>query len=314
LQLVDGDISAISRLVYELCGLTLDTSKGYLIQSRLGGIAEAAGCATFTELAYRARAADNQTIRTAIVDAITTQETLFFRDQSPFETLQFKVLPDLVDSRSGSPSAKRLRILSAACSTGQEPYSIAITLSETLPNVACWDINILGVDICNAAIRQASKGWFAEHEIQRGMKPHLLMKYFHREPNGWQVKDELRGMMSFSRRNLLEPMVDVGPFDIIFCRNVAIYFDAKTRRDLFFRLADRLTPSGCLFVGSSECLSDLGPRFVPCNRCRGTYYQPAMPLGASPGPRTEGNERSGLASLTTPQMARGIGAGLSATP
>jgi chemotaxis protein methyltransferase CheR len=308
LQVSDGDISAISRLVHELCGLTLDTSKEYLIQSRLGGIAEATGCATFAELAYRARCANNQAIRTAIVDAITTHETLFFRDQSPFETLQYKVLPDLIDARSGGPYAKRLRILSAACSTGQEPYSIAITLCETLPNVACWDVNVLGIDISNAAIRQASLGWYAEHEIQRGMKPHLLTKYFRPERNGWKVKDELRGMTSFSRRNLLEPMADLGPFDIIFCRNVAIYFDPQTRRDLFFRLVDRLKPDGYLFVGSSECLSDLGPQFVPCHRCRGTYYHGSMavtPSGTCPGPRIDEDGRSRLARRTQPQTARG---------
>ncbi|MCE5266910.1 MAG: protein-glutamate O-methyltransferase CheR [Planctomycetaceae bacterium] len=274
MQVIDGDILAISRLVYELCGLTLDASKGYLIESRLGDIAKTAGCANFAELAQKARSADGRAIQTAIIDAITTQETLFFRDQSPFDTLQYKVLPDLIDARAGTPFARRLRILSAACSTGQEPYSIAITLCETLPDAALWNINIQGVDISNAAIRQASYGHFADIEMQRGMKPHLMTKYFQREPGGWKAKDELRAMMTFSRRSLLQPIADMGPFDVIFCRNVAIYFDAPTRRELFFRLADRLTPDGCLFVGSSECLVDLGPRFAPRHHCRGTYYQP----------------------------------------
>ncbi|MEN6452283.1 MAG: protein-glutamate O-methyltransferase CheR [Thermoguttaceae bacterium] len=293
----DGDIQAISRLVYDLCGLTLDGSKGYLIESRLGEIATAARCGNFAELAQKARSPEGRTIQTAIVDAITTQETLFFRDESPFDTLQYKVLPDLIDARTRTPLARRLRILSAACSTGQEPYSLAMTLRETIPDIALWNISILGVDISNAAIRQASYGVFANHEIQRGMKPRLLQKYFHPEGNSWKANDDLRAMLTFTRRNLLQPISDLGPFDIIFCRNVAIYFDATTRRDLFFRLADRLAPDGCLFVGSSECLVDLGPRFSPRHHCRGSYYQPASTGGSTP-----------ILNVTTPQF---VPAGLS---
>lgn len=276
MQAIDGDITAISRLVRDLCGLKLDESKGYLIESRLGTIAQTAGCANFSELAYKARSPDNHSIQTAIIDAITTQETLFFRDESPFEVLRNKVLPDLIDARANTNRARRLRILSAASSTGQEPYSIAVTIAETIPDAAIWDVNILGVDISNAAVRKASQGIYSEHEIRRGMQPQLLEKYFHAAPGGWKINDNIRAMASFARRNLLQPFTDLGPFDVIFCRNVAIYFDADTRRDLFFRLAHRLAPDGCLIVGSSECLVDLGPRFIPQHHCRGTYYQPAM--------------------------------------
>lgn len=278
--MIDGDITAISQLVRDLCGLTLDGSKGYLIESRLGDIAKAHGCASFTELAMQARSPNQRAIQTAIVDAITTQETLFFRDETPFDTLQFKVIPDLIDAHAGTSAARKLRILSAACSTGQEPYSLAITMAETIPNIALWDINIHGIDISNEAIRLASAGHFANYEVQRGMKPGLLAKYFQSSAGGWKAKDELRGMLTFTRRNLLQPLIDLGPFDIIFCRNVAIYFDAETRKDLFFRLADRLTPGGYLFVGSSECLVDLGPRFTPHHHCRGTFYRPSL-AGAS---------------------------------
>jgi chemotaxis protein methyltransferase CheR len=282
LQITSEDISAIARIVQELCGLTLDATKGYLIESRLATIATAAGCATFQDLAQKARLPSNQTLRHEIIDAITTQETLFFRDDSPFAALQHKALPDLIDGKARTAFPKRLRIWSAACSTGQEPYSLAMTLSEILPAVATWDINILGTDISNAAIRQASMGQYAKHEIQRGMKTPLLTKYFREESAGWRIKDELRGMVTFARRNLLEPFANLGPFDVIFCRNVAIYFNAETRRNLFLRLAERLTPTGYLFVGSSECLTDLGPQFVPQHHCRGTYYQPHKPAAAAP--------------------------------
>jgi chemotaxis protein methyltransferase CheR len=282
LQATADDILAVSRLVRDLCGLTLDASKGYLIESRLGEIARAAGCASFTELAYKAGAAGDRLLQNAIIDAITTQETLFFRDSSPFDALQHKVLPDLIDRRAGAPRAKRLRVWSAGCSTGQEPYSIAMTLCEAIPDVSSWDINVLGTDISNAAIRQASMGRYAKHEIQRGMKPHLLARHFREEAGGWKVKDQLRAMVTFGRRNLLEPFVDLGPFDVIFCRNVAIYFDPPTRRDLFRRVADRLTRDGRLFVGSSECLLDLGLQFLPQHYCHATYYLPQAPTTAAP--------------------------------
>lgn len=275
--MTSDDIHAISQLVHSLCGLVLDETKGYLIESRLSRMAATAGCATYRELAEKSRRPGHQALQHEIIDAITTQETLFFRDSSPFDALQFKVLPDLIDhfNRNGLP--KRLRLWSAAASTGQEAYSLAMTLRETLPDIRAWNITILGTDISNAAIRQASRGAYAKHEILRGMKPTLLPRYFRETAEGWQVKDELRAMVTFARRNLLEPLADLGSFDVIFCRNVAIYFDAVARRSLFLRLAERLTPAGCLFTGSSECLNDLGPQFTPQHHCRASFYQPQKP-------------------------------------
>jgi chemotaxis protein methyltransferase CheR len=277
MQVTAEDVSFVARLVDELCGVVLDDSKGYLIESRLGELARSTGCKSFQELAHKARYNRDRDLQGRIVDAITTQETLFFRDNSPFEALQYRILPDLIDGRKGTAAAKRLRFWSAACSTGQEPYSIAMALSEMLPDLATWDIQILATDISDAAIKQASLGRYARHEIQRGLPPRMLAKYFHEQPDGWKVKDQLRGMISYQRRNLHEPFLGIGPFDVIFCRNVAIYFDAAKRRDLFLRLADRLTPDGCLFVGASESLLDLGPRFIPHNHCRATYYRPNLP-------------------------------------
>ena len=274
MQVTSEDIPAVARLVRELCGIVLDQTKGYLIDSRLSRLTEATGCVTFRDLVAKARAPGNAALRGEIINAITTQETLFFRDGAPFEALQYRVLPDLIDAKGRSHSPKRLRIWSAACSTGQEPYSIAMTLCELLPDFNAWDIMILATDISDDAIRKASLGRYADHEIQRGMKPQLLARYFAESAGGWKVKDELRAMISFARRNLLDPFSELGLFDVILCRNVAIYFDAPARRSLFNRLSDRLTPEGCLFAGSSECLTDLGPQFAPQNHCRATYYQP----------------------------------------
>ncbi len=268
------EIATVAQMVSKLCGVMLDQSKGYLIESRLGPVAENAGCSSFLDLCRKSQ--NDRTLQGLITDAITTQETLFFRDKSPFEALAHKAIPETIDSKLGSPFPKRLRIWSAACSTGQEPYSIAMTLRNLLPDVDSWDINILATDICDAAIAKASLGRYANHEIQRGMDPVMRAKYFREESGGWRVKEELRYMIRFDRRNLLQTCSEIGPFDIIFCRNVAIYFETDVKRVLFNRLADRLTENGYLFAGSSESLNHLDPRFVPQQHCRSVYYQPNL--------------------------------------
>jgi chemotaxis protein methyltransferase CheR len=274
LQVIDSELPIVASLVKELCGIVLDGSKGYLVESRLGRLAESSGCSSFSELCRKARSNGDKTLQSQIIDAITTQETIFFRDGSPFDVLQHRVIPDLIDSKAGSMFSKRIRIWSAACSTGQEVYSIAMALNECLPDISSWDVKIVGMDISDAAIKYASMGRYAKHEIQRGMKPDLLRKYFHEEPDRWRVKDELRYLASFQKRNLLEPFTDLGLFDVIFCRNVAIYFDYKTKCDLFQRLSKQLIANGYMFVGSSESLSDLGKHFTPQHHCRAVYYQP----------------------------------------
>ena len=243
MQVTSEDIQFVAQLVDQLCGVMLDETKGYLVESRLGQLAKDHGCATYRDLCLRARTTSDRALQQKIIDAITTQETLFFRDNSPFDALQNRIIPDLIDATVRGGGAKRLRLWSAACSTGQEPYSLAMVLRETIPNFASWNVSILATDISDAAIAHASRGCYAAHEIDRGMRAGLLPKYFQSKQGGWQVKDEIRGMISFQRRNLLQPFAELGTFDVIFCRNVAIYFDAPRRRDLFLRLADRLAPA-----------------------------------------------------------------------
>jgi chemotaxis protein methyltransferase CheR len=280
-MLTSQDIDAVCGLVIDLCGVYLDESKAYLIEARLGELVKTAGCESYADFARRARSEADHTIRNKVIDAITTNETLFFRDASPFDALLNKVIPETIDSKAATPFPRRLRFWSAACSTGQEPYSIAMLLAEMLPDVDKWDINILGTDISDEVLARASRGWYAAHEIERGLSPTRLHRFFEQEKNGWRVKDSLRAMCSFERRNLLEPDSVSGKFDVIFCRNVAIYFTAEARRNLFLRLATALTPEGWLFVGSQESLRDLGPQFIPQQHCRATCYRPNMPV-ASP--------------------------------
>jgi chemotaxis protein methyltransferase CheR len=276
-MLTSNDIDAVCGLVIDLCGVYLDENKAYLIEARLGELVKSSGCESYAEFARRARRDSDHSIRNKIVDAITTNETLFFRDSSPFDALANKVIPETIDSKAGTPFAKRLRIWSAACSTGQEPYSIAMLLSDVLPDIHDWDVNILGTDISDEVVARASRGWYTNHEIERGMPPARLHRYFQPERDGWRVKDSLRALCSFERRNLLDPDSARGKFDVIFCRNVAIYFTPEARRDLFLRLTTALTPAGWLFVGSQESLRDVGPQFVPQQHCRAICYRPNLP-------------------------------------
>ncbi|HYO26210.1 MAG TPA: protein-glutamate O-methyltransferase CheR, partial [Lacipirellulaceae bacterium] len=244
MKLTSGDVDAICGLVLDLCGIYLDESKGYLIETRLADLAQRAGCSSYADLARRVRRGDDVRLQRELVDAITTNETLFFRDMSPFEAMRHKAIPELIDSKANTPYPKRLRIWSAACSTGQEPYSIAMLLHDMLPDPTTWDIRIVGTDISDEAIARASRGWYAPHESARGLPPEYLARYFREEQGGWRVSDPIRACVCFERRNLLESFASLGKFDIVLCRNVAIYFTPAARSDLFHRVAAAMNPGG----------------------------------------------------------------------
>jgi chemotaxis protein methyltransferase CheR len=281
MQATSEDIVAVGSMVLELCGIVLDETKGYLVEGRLSELAAKQGCKTFTELAWQVRKTNDAALKSQVINAITTNETLFFRDNSPFDALQHKALPELIDTKARTPFPQRLRLWSAACSTGQEPYSIAMTLRQLIPDIDRWDVTIYATDISDAALQRASRGLFSDHEIRRGMKPELLSRYFRQLPDTqWKICDEVRAMVSFERRNLLHPFTSIGPYDVIFCRNVAIYFSPEDRRKLFQNLAKLLTPNGYLFAGSAESLADLGQQFTPQHHCRSVFYQPTRMLAA----------------------------------
>lgn len=269
-----GDMESLIRLVDDLCGLALDDSKAYLAESRLAPLAARLGCADLGQLVRRALLSDGASVREAIVDAMTTHETLFFRDESPFEALQFKALPELLDQQASGMAGRRLRLWSAACSTGQETYSLAIALLEVLGDARGWDVEILGTDVSHAAVEQAQRGEFTDMEVERGLSRERRERWLQRTAGGWRVNDEVRRLTRFAQRNLLEPLPERDYFHVVFCRNVAIYFQRDARQSLFQRLADTMAPTGFLFVGSSENLSDLGPQFSPEFHCRSVFYRP----------------------------------------
>ncbi len=273
MSVTSQQIERICKLAEQTTGIQWDSQKDYLIESRITSRVESFGCQTIDELIIRVESKDPAVLN-RFVDAVTTRETLFFRDESPFVALEHKALPELIDDKANTPFRQRLRIWSAACSSGQEPYSIAMTLMEMLPNFWDWDIQIVATDISDTALSEASRGIYSKFEIERGLRPQFLTKYFVPDQNKWRVSDEVRSVVTFQKLNLLEPFTNLGHFDVIFCRNVAIYFDAWAKRDLFERLSGVLTKPGCIFVGAGEDLSAFGERWAPQFHCRSTYYQP----------------------------------------
>jgi len=267
------EVALWSRYVQDTCGIVLDQSKAYLLETRLGGLVREAGAAGFSDLFYKLRSDASQTLRGKVVDAITTNETSFFRDTAPFELLRHKIVPELIDHRSKGVRPLPIRIWSAACSTGQEVYTVGIILKELLGGFNGYDVRILGTDISNRAIAAASRGRFSELEVGRGLPARATKKYFNREAGEWKICDEIRALASFRRMNLLETFTFPVPFDIILCRNVAIYFAEADRARLFHNFARCLARDGCLMIGSTESLTGLCPEFVPQRYLRSVFYQ-----------------------------------------
>ncbi len=274
LKILPDELTVVAKYVHEQTGIVLDNTKSYLVESRLGPLAEELGCRSYAELLTKARTDIRKTVQNRIIDAITTNETFFFRDNNPFELLRHKVLPDLFDKIMAPGNyLKRLKIWSAACSTGQEVYSIAVIMRELLSDVDTWNIRILGTDISDAAIAQASYGRYNRTEISRGLNPSQLSKYFNQDGTNYRIKDELRAMAMFKKQNLLQPFIGMEKFDIILCRNVAIYFSPDSRKDIFERIANQLNPGGILIIGASESLLGISNRFTRKDYMRSVFYQ-----------------------------------------
>jgi chemotaxis protein methyltransferase CheR len=270
------DLKIILKYILNISGIELDQSKAYLIETRLGGLVKEYRCSSYGELCNRAKIDQSKTIENRIIDAISTNETLFFRDTGPFEVLQHKILPDLIDKRTENSSGIHpipIRIWSTACSTGQEVYSIAIVLRELLPDLSKYNIKLIGTDISDAAIAQASYGTYNKFEIERGLSKNNLQKYFIPNGGNWKIRDEIRAMVSFGKRNILQPFIGIGKLDIIFCRNIAIYFKLEDRKKLFEKIAGVLAPDGYLIIGSTESLTGVCPIFEPKRYLRTIYYQ-----------------------------------------
>ena len=281
-QITAEEFTALSRFIYEKSGIYLDASKTYLVETRLQRLLRETGSDSFDALYRKARFDAAGALEDRLIDAICTRETLFFRDNSPFELLRRKILPDLIARKTdaASPSPARLNIWSAGCSTGQEIYSIAIVIRECLPNPNRFQIRLLGTDISDTALAGARSGEYSQVTVERGLPADKLNRYFTRNGGAWRIRDDIRRMCAFRKHNLMDPFDGLGRFDIVFCRNVAIYFKPEDKERLFDKLAGALEPGGCLIIGSSESLSGMKSRFRTVAEANMIYYQ-VMPRAES---------------------------------
>ena len=276
-----SDYEYLRKLLKERSGLDLSPDKQYLVESRLVPLARKASLGGIPELVSRMqRGADALTKE--VVEAMTTNETFFFRDKIPFDHLRETIIPALAQARAARRS---LRIWCSASSTGQEPYSIAMCLKEAAPMLSGWRTEIVATDLSQAVLEKSRAGIFSQFEVQRGLPIGLLVKYFTQNGELWQINAELRGMVQHRQLNLLQDFSHLGVFDIIFCRNVLIYFDQSTKVSIFERLSRMLEPDGVLALGAAESVVGITNTFKPYPDHRGLYrpnIAPVIRLGASP--------------------------------
>lgn len=248
------------QLIFDLTGISLSDDKEYLIRERLHLLLDRYRCGSYSQLYFMASDEKMIELREDVIDQITTKETSFFRDTAHFDALRSDILPSLLKQCRLSPEQRPLRVWSAACSTGQEVYSIAMLLHEI--GASPREYRITATDISRYAIEIAAKGCYSHFEVERGVPPHLLQRFFESAPGKWKVKESLKTSLNFRRVNLQKPFTLPEKFDLIICRNVAIYFAKKDRENLFFNLSRHLRPEGYLMIGSTETARDFGHLFL----------------------------------------------------
>jgi chemotaxis protein methyltransferase CheR len=261
------DYEFLRKLLKERSGLDLSADKQYLVESRLMPLARKAGLPGLAELVAKLKGGA-EPLTAEVVEAMTTNETFFFRDKVPFDHLKATVLPELLQARAGRRS---LRIWCAASSTGQEPYSIAMCLKELGSMLAGWRVEIVATDLSQGVLEKSRAGLFSQFEVQRGLPIQLLVKHFTQVGELWQLNADIRAMVQFKQLNLLQDFSHLGGFDVIFCRNVLIYFDQDTKTNVFGRLARLIESDGFLMLGAAETVVGLTDAFKPYPEKRGLY-------------------------------------------
>lgn len=258
----------IRDMVYKRAAIVLEPGKEYLVENRLSPIIKSAGLGTMEGLIAKLRR-DAKELETLVVEAMTTNETSFFRDIHPFEAFK-KALPGVVKARAAS---RTLRIWCAAASTGQEPLSIAMILKESFPQLDDWSVKIVATDINESVLARARTGLFKQLEVNRGMPAHLLTRFFERSGVEWKAKAELQKLIHYSKLNLLERYSMLGPQDFVFMRNVLIYFDLQTKRDILRKTRELLPTDGWLVLGGAETTLNLDDQFLPTKVGQTVLYQ-----------------------------------------
>ncbi len=266
----DLDYKFFEELLKRESGLIITPEKLYLLESRLLPLAQKQGIQGGLEgLARQMRACRDAALTRAVVEAMTTNETSFFRDNTPFQRLKEDILPVFLKSRA---TQRSLRIWSAACSSGQEPYSVAMTLKEH-PQLAGWRFEIVATDLSQDILAQAKAGVYSQFEVQRGLPIQMLVKYFTKQGDNWAFKPELKDMIAFKEANLLGDLKHLGHFDIVLCRNVLIYFDVPTKGKVLSTLKGATREDGVLFLGGAETVIGISDAFRPLANVRGVYVR-----------------------------------------
>lgn len=272
------DYEHFCRLVRQRSGLVLTPEKAYLVSSRLAPVARAEGLSTVAELLAVLRMGASETLLQQAVDVMATHESYFFRDAAPFEQLAEAVLPPLIAARQAQ---RTLRIWCAACSSGQEPYSVAMILMEMGYRLAGWKLEILATDMSEPILRKASAGLYNDFEVNRGLSPERQARWFKQEPDGWRVSPKLQQMVRFRPHNLLQGSAGLGVFDVIFCRNVLIYFDIETKRQILDHVSRAMAADGSLLLGSAETVLGVSSAVEPVPGLRGLYRPAGRTLARS---------------------------------
>lgn len=267
------DITFVSKEAYKRSGLVLSADKGYLLESRLAPLARAEGFPTIEALIAASRRGQDDRLLWAITEALATHETFFFRDNTPFDLFKQDVLPVLARARGASGS---IRVWCAACSSGQEPYSLAMLLEEERARLGGMRVEIVATDMAPRVIEKAKAGIYSQFEVQRGLAVQRLVTHFDQNGDQWRIKPNIRQMVTFQKQNLLENFSQLGTFDVIFCRNVLIYFDADTKKKVLSRLSRQTAPDGYLFMGAAETVVGLSSDFGPVEGRRGLYAHGAQ--------------------------------------
>jgi chemotaxis protein methyltransferase CheR len=273
-----SDYEYLRKLLKERSGLDLSADKQYLVESRLMPLARKASLSGIPELVQKMKSGATA-LTSEVVEAMTTNETFFFRDKIPFDHLRETVLPALIQARAARRS---IRIWCAASSTGQEPYSIAMLLKEMGAALSGWRTEIVATDLSMGVLEKSRTGLFSQFEVQRGLPIQMLVKYFTQQGELWQLNADIRAMVQHRQLNLLQDFSQLGTFDVIFCRNVLIYFDQDTKIGIFDRLAKMLEADGVLALGAAESVVGISDAFRPYPERRG-LYRPNPARGAPAG-------------------------------
>jgi chemotaxis protein methyltransferase CheR len=273
------DYEYLRKLLKDHSGLDLSADKQYLIESRLLPLSRKCGISGIGELVQKMKGGSSSIIA-QVVEAMTTNETFFFRDKVPFEHFRDTIMPELLKARAGRRS---IRIWCAAGSTGQEPYSLAMSLKEMGAVLAGWRIEIIATDLSQEVLEKSKSGVYSQFEVQRGLPIQLLVKYFKQNGELWQISPELRGMVQHRQLNLLHDFSQLGTFDVIFCRNVLIYFDQDTKINIFGRLVKAMEGDGFLVLGAAETVVGLTDVFRPFPDKRGLYRPSGVRAASAQG-------------------------------